>query len=574
MKSSSIVVGTISSMLLIGVASALYLLTPPVVDEPFHTAIDAVEEMRQLGAQWSVETARVRADRSANFDGLAAFVPRMKQLKDELSVSLANIPNVPERLAAAARAYLAAMDSLRERVERFKTAYAVIRNSERYFPLASGDLILRAEQTANKQLARTVADVTVEMDAYLASPNSTAKEGLVERLQALTDARAQNTEGVASSIGNFVAHANVLLDKRGHSQELFEAITSSSLSERTKPLTDILKAERDERRRIVSLHHRGVAGLGAGVLLVWVLVGFRRSSSATKRAPSTRTSLPESAVARPEVTSGFEPRLLDSPSMGSHAFGALLKTPTKQTLADQGNDVVTALLTTGALAGLMGQSMGAYARRMGDDLNSLYSESTGQRTPLDTEEKAQRWRRVLGDSRRLGFFSHHLLRLGTHVAPNDHDSIDVSQCLDEVLNETGAEMFCVLERRFEAIPKLLASKTEVRLILTMCIHRVLRGLRDMNRLKAELLVRTAPAAKESLTISFIHNGAWLPQEHRVNEFVPFYGSQDQNAGLELPAALYLARKYGGSVSIETLPNERTALSVQLSAHAGKESLGQ
>ena len=96
----------------------------------------------------------------------------------------------------------------------------------------------------------------------------------------------------------------------------------------------------------------------------------------------------------------------------------------------------------------------------------------------------------------------------------------------------------------------------------------------MNRLKAELLVRTAPAAKESLTISFIHNGAWLPQEHRVNEFVPFCGSQDQNAGLELPAALYLARKYGGSVSIESLPNERTALSVQLSAHAGKESLGQ
>ena len=574
MKSSSIVVGAVSSILLIGVASALYLLTPPVVDERFHTAIGAVEEMRQLGAQWSVETARVQADPNASFDGLAAFVPRMKELKDELSVSLAHIPNLPERLAAAAHAYLAAMDSLKVRVERFKTAYAVIRNSERYFPLASADLILRAEQIGNKRLVRTIADVTVEMDAYLASPHSTVKEGLVERLEALTGARAQDTEGVASSIENFVAHANVLLDKREHSQELFEEITLSSLSERTKLLTDNLKAELDERRRIVSLHHRGVVGLGASVLLVWVLVGFWRSSSSTKGATPARASLPERGVARPEATSGFEPRLLDSPSMGSHGFGAPLKTPSKQTLVDQENDALKALLTTGALAGLMGKSMGAYAHRMRDDLNSLYSGSTGQRTPLDTEENAQRWRRVLGDTRRLGLLSQHLLRLGRYVAPNDHDSIDVIQCLDEVLNETGAAMFCVVERRLEAIPKLLASKTEVRLILAMCIHRVLRALRDMNRLEAELLVRTAPAAKESLTISFIHNGAWLPQEHRMNQFVPFSGSQDLNAGLELPAARYLARKYGGSVSIETLPNERTALSVQLSAHAGKESLGQ
>ena len=573
MKSASIVVGTVSSILLIGAASALYLLTPPVVDERFRTAIGAVQELQQLGAEWSVETARVRADPSANFDGLAAFVPRMKLLKDDLSESLTYIPDLPERLAADARAYLAAMDSLRERVERFKTAYAVIRNSERYFPLASADLILRAEQLGNKRLAREIADVTVEMDGYLASPILTAKEALDERLQALADARAEDTEGVVSSIENFVAHANVLLDKRERSQELFKGITSNFISERTKPLTDLFKAELDERHRIMSLHHQGVVGLGACVLLVWVIVGFQRSSSSPKRASSARTSFPERGAARSEATSGLEPVLRGSRSLRSHGSEAPLETPMAQTLVDQGDaagmNVVEALLTTGALAGLMGQSMGAYARRMGDDLNSLRSRSTGLRTGLDAEEHAQRWQRVLGDARILQFFARHLLMLGRHAAPSDQESIDVSQCLEEVLNETGAEMLCVVERRFEAIPNLRASKTEVRLILTMCIDNVLRGLRGMDRFEAALLVRIT-RAEESVNISFIHNGVWSPPGHRTNQFIPFYGSQDQKEGLELPTALYLARKYGGSVSIESLADERTELRVQLSAHAGKE----
>ena len=89
----------------------------------------------------------------------------------------------------------------------------------------------------------------------------------------------------------------------------------------------------------------------------------------------------------------------------------------------------------------------------------------------------------------------------------------------------------------------------------------------MDSAEAKLEVSTV-AAGERLTISFTHNGGWLPPEQRKNQFVPFYASQDQKAGIELPAALYLAKKYRGSVSIETLSDDRTTVRVQLPAGTG------
>ena len=601
MKSTSIVVGTVSSVLLVGVGVALYFAIPPVPDERFRSAIGAVQSMQRLGAEWSVETARVRADPGANFDGLAAFVPRMRQLKEDLTESLANIPDVPERLTADTRSFLAAVDGLRERVERFKTTYAVIRNSERYFPLASADLILQSEQAGNKRLAREIADIAIEMDTYLTSPDDSVKERLGERLRKLNEARGEEPEDVATSISNFVAHALVLLDKRERSQELFKGITSSTLSERTKPLTDILESEFDERRRAAALQRQALVGIGAGVLIIWIFVGFTRRSPATRRSATTGIVSPAEDV--PDVASMSESLLAgEGQRFGSDTRDddVAVVTEALQTMgaatgpaepedgfrtvslfADMGaesgmdtkqardEDTMVTLLTTGTVAGLMGQSMGAYARRVGEDLTALDHDAGASATDSEGEEAARRWRRVRADAGRLRFFAHRLVGLGRHLAPKDRESIDVNRCLDEVLDAAGAERTCAVERFLEAVPHVRASRTEIRLILALCIDHVLRSFQDMTSFEAKLEVRTATAA-ESVTISFIHNGEWLPPEERPNQFIPFYGSQDQTASLELPAARHLARKYGGTVHLDSLPDERSVLSVELSVDAERQ----
>ena len=178
-------------------------------------------------------------------------------------------------------------------------------------------------------------------------------------------------------------------------------------------------------------------------------------------------------------------------------------------------------------------------------------------------------RRLRADARRIGFFAHRLVLLGRHLAPKDRESVDVNRCLDEVLNDAAVESACAVERYFKAVPGVWASSTEVRLVLAMCVDHVLRAFQGMDRADAELEVWTV-ATGETVTISFIHNGAWLPAEQRGNQFIPFFGSQDQEAALQLPAARHLARKYGGTVELDSRPDERGVLSIRLSVNAGKQ----
>ena len=577
MKSMSNVIGAVASVALIGAGAALYFLAPPGLDPQFRTAITTIQRMQQLGAEWGVETARVRADPSANFDGLAEFVPRMKQMRSTLRENLAQIPNLSDRVAADARAYLSAMESLRERVERFKTAYAVIRNSERYLPLSSAELVARAQGAGDRELAREVSLLTQEFSAFLATSNEADRERLSARIQTLKDEGVRKTSVLASAIANFVAHAEVLLDKQGRTDELFRGITSNILSERVKPLTDSLELEQSQRRRNTTFYQQGMIAIGVGVLLVWVVIGFtrrspRRSRAAVSAEPAVEPAVEPIAPVAPvttTVTVGREPVVANvsraeatSPVVDSLDFEA----PPERKVRT-GADLIQDLLTTGAMSGLMGQSIGAYTRRMNDDLSVIREKTEEAGTGEETEEVAQRWRRLLGDTRRLGFFAQRMVVLARHLAPSDRGNIDVNECLDEVLSEAGAGMSCTVERRFEAVPEIAASRTELQLIFATCTDYALHALRDMDSAEAKLEVSTS-AADERVTISFTHNGGWLPPEQRKNQFVPFYASQDQKAGIELPAALYLAKKYRGSVSIETLPDDRTTVSVQLPEGAG------
>lgn len=573
MKSMSNVIGAVASVALIGAGAALYFLTPPDLDPQFRTAITTIQRMQQLGAEWGVETARVRADPSANFDGLAEFVPRMKQMRSTLRENLAQIPDLSDRVAADARAYLSAMESLRERVERFKTAYAVIRNSERYLPLSSAELVARAQGAGDRELAREVSLLTQEFSAFLATSNEADRERLSVRIQTLKDEGVRKTSVLASAIANFVAHAEELLDKQGRTDELFHGITSNILSERVKPLTDSLELEQSQRRRSTTLYRQGMIAVGVGVLLVWVVIGFTRRSPRRSRAevpaePAVEPTVPVAPVTT-TVTVGREPVVanVSRAEAASPVVDALDFEAPPERKVRTGADLIQDLLTTGAMSGLMGQSIGAYTRRMNEDLNVIRKKTEEAATGEETEEVAQRWRRLLGDTRRLGFFAQRMVVLARHLAPSDRGNIDVNECLDEVLSETGAGMSCTVERRFEAVPEVAASRTELQLIFATCTDYALHALRDMDSTEAKLEVSTS-AADEGVTISFTHNGGWLPPEQRKNQFVPFYASQDQKAGIELPAALYLAKKYRGSVSIETLPDDRTTVSVQLPAGTG------
>ena len=146
MTARALVLGIVVSLVLLGAAGGLHVLAGAGgVEQRYRDAASLARQIQQISSQWSVEIARVRSDPLADFDSLAAFIPRMARLKKGLG-DARGIPGMPERLASDIRAYLSALDAKEERVERFKTGYAVVRNSARYLPLAAANVTREARR--------------------------------------------------------------------------------------------------------------------------------------------------------------------------------------------------------------------------------------------------------------------------------------------------------------------------------------------------------------------------------------------------------------------------------------------
>ena len=98
MKSGALILGITVSAMLLAAAGTLYWMAASQGGAPYRAAIDQVREVQRLSAAWSVEIARVRADPLADFDSLAAFVPRMDRLKEDLAATAQGIPELSDRL--------------------------------------------------------------------------------------------------------------------------------------------------------------------------------------------------------------------------------------------------------------------------------------------------------------------------------------------------------------------------------------------------------------------------------------------------------------------------------------------
>ena len=120
----------------------------------------------------------MRTDPLADFDSLAAFIPRMARLTESLSDTARRIPDLPDRLASDVQVYLSAVAAKEERIERFKTGYAVVRNSRRYLPLAVANVTRQSEELGDASLSRRIPALVRDVDMYLSTPTSDGKERL------------------------------------------------------------------------------------------------------------------------------------------------------------------------------------------------------------------------------------------------------------------------------------------------------------------------------------------------------------------------------------------------------------
>lgn len=276
MKTNSIILGVIVTVVLLAAAGVLYLGSGVQGGQHYRTSINLVREIEQLSSNWSIETARVKADPFADFDALTAFIPRVDRLKSDLANTARGIPDLPDRIAADLRAYLNAIDAKEERIERFKTGYAVVRNSARYLPLATASVTQLAWDAKNEPLARAISGLVQEMNLYLASPTDSAKDRLSAEVARLREESLTYPLPLTNALANLFSHAEVLLDKQKPMEELFQQATSNDIADLTDRLADNLEFELGRKENRAVYYERGILGIIVFLALFWIVLAFRQ----------------------------------------------------------------------------------------------------------------------------------------------------------------------------------------------------------------------------------------------------------------------------------------------------------
>ena len=583
MKIGALILGIIVSVLLLAAAGVLYTMAGSNSGQQYRTSIDLVRQIQQLSSSWSIEIARVRSDPLADFDSLAAFIPRMARLKEGLSDAARRIPDLPDRLASDLRGYLSAIDAKEERIERFKTGYAVVRNSSRFLPLAATNVARQAQETNDAPLARSISMLTQDMNLYLATPTDTGKERLTADMEKLRGDSVAYPPPLANALANMLAHAEVLLARQAPTDLLFQEATSNEITDLADRLAGDLEFERSRQGALATNYERGVLAVIGVLALFWILLSVQQrarggvSAAAHEAAARTpRDAVPEAVIGDYESLHAMA--LQDE--FGNLPLGAIDRELAAAVSASPtGLSAETAMLY-GYLAERVGDNVAAAAERVAVRVD--YLRQTHQRihaalqgsevmvelangTDLDEEIEAgsaianhvRREVNGIADlARRLASFS------GLPNGDVDRDMVDVNACIEEVVSATRADRAASVSKRLGEVPEIFASKTEIRLLLAQILENSVCAVEGLEERQGTIKIDTT-RRNEEILITIIDNGAGIAPDRRKQIFKPFYTSRDGAMGLGLTLAGHLVKKYEGGIKVNSLPGQGTVTRITL-----------
>ena len=528
--SKSIWVGVGCSAVIVVASAVLYATAQENDPEPYQRSIGQVREIQQLAAEWSVETARVRSDPLADYDALVAFIPQMDALKSGLLDTIRGIAGIPDRLANDVSAYASAIDAKEERIERFKTANSVVRNSTRYLPLAAANIVQDAEADTN--LAREVGTTANEINDYLAAPTDAAKGRLTAVVERLGQRAERLPNRLANALTNFTSHARVLLDRQGPTDEIFEQATSNDISNMSVRLITDLGTELNRVEQRGAQLMNGLLGAAAALLVVWIVVALVRKPDASKVvhvSAGARRGAVAAAAAQAASTGGHE----------AAASGKML-------------------MSQRILSEAIGQRIAAASNGLAASADALPVENGAA---ADVRRQAQE---IAELAERLSSVSNkHDL---------SYDLLDINDCIPEVIEATGAEAVATVTTESADVPEVFASKTEICLMLEKILENSVQAIQEKgfgdDNGKGEIRI-TTDGDDDRATVTVFDNGSGMAADVRARMFEPFYTSKDDRDGVGLTTTRHLVEKYGGTVSVSSHLGGGTVTRIELPGMAAR-----
>ncbi len=243
-------------------------------DREFTENMDRIKTLQKLNTHWSLAALQSYSEPLSNFDQMAELLPKIREAKQALLDSELNSDQMPRSLSGVLQAYLSYFDSKEKDIERFKSYYAIVRNSAIYLPQVEHQLIREATQAGLSDLVKEVETIQQEITNFMKQPNSGLAMVLETRINSLLEKESAYPEAVAATLREYAAHVQVLLKYKIPLEKLLARITDSRIDEASLELFSLYQAYENSTQGEISMEQQilMIAIASTGLFLLFSIV--------------------------------------------------------------------------------------------------------------------------------------------------------------------------------------------------------------------------------------------------------------------------------------------------------------
>lgn len=584
---------TLISVIVLGLAGlaaagGLYWHASKIDNTRLERAVTLVQSLQALDSRWSVELLQVSANPQADFDGLASISPEVTRHSKELRAIARKDPAVSPELKSATLAYIAKLQSKDERIERFKSAYAIVRNSERYLPLAAQLVQARTGEFQQAGLRQAVSTHHEELKNYFARPTEIEKQRIMLALESLQATRAEYPPTLGTALGNFLAHAQVLMQQIGPLNELRASATSLEGTSSADGLIEELRAVMETRTQERATLETSAFGLAFAVLLGMVLFfALGRRGAPAGAAAAAVAAAPAAAVQTMNRDTTETTLDLSTPALDLyHEFGGA--TVEESAPANDSERVQREYLTQVVRASarhlsshmkMMRQIYSEVSTAVSDCQNTLIVGDTHSANTAIVSAKAKLGE--LGDLLDLNTVPKLLdattrsVQIADRASGELNDSlkdaiesekvdVDLTRCVEIALNQAvPGDSSVTVDRTLLPVSMVQGSPDELASAFAFIITNAVEELEETDRPGVVRVQTSEELGVVSVTIA--DNGRGMDTRDRQAALGAFFSKKEGRRGIGLSAALYVVKKHGGRVQMNSMPGKGTVVRVQLPA---------
>ena len=251
-------------------------------------AMEAVRATRVLATQWSAEVERVRSAVDSNFDRLADFNGRVGRQVRIIHDSRSAMPDRSDETDKTLTSLVRRLMAREERIERFKSGFAIVRNSRRFIPRIAEQLAEAARDGEYVRVGATIRRILEMAQGFLEQPTGSLRQWMEQAMRMLVE----NADGtpLRTQAETLNKHVHALLRHHELMERHFEEIMRTDLEDQATRAVDLLNVDHqrsETKRRYFGYGFRVSLGLA---LIYWATLVVRWAGRRKKGKAASRAS--------------------------------------------------------------------------------------------------------------------------------------------------------------------------------------------------------------------------------------------------------------------------------------------